>query len=89
MPVTLPLPLPARAATGALLSLLLLIACSVPSDVSRTLGARCDSSDDDISGTPRRRSLKCVLPTTSSRRTNGVHRSAKISAALAIGQNCP
>lgn len=48
---------------------------------------RCDRSDGEIKGTPRRRSLKCRLPHSSSRTTKGVQRSARISAALATGQN--
>ncbi len=47
-----------------------------------------DSIDRDINGTPRWRSLKCVLPASNSRTTSGVHRSATTSAAFAIGQNC-
>jgi hypothetical protein len=42
-----------------------------------------------MSGTPRWRWLKRWLPQASSRSTRGVHRSAKISAALATGQNWP
>jgi len=40
----MPLPLPARAAVMALW--LILLACSVPSDVSRSVGARCDVNDE-------------------------------------------
>jgi len=38
-------------------------------------------------GTPRRRSLKRVVPAPSSRRTSSVHRVQMISAAMATGQN--
>ena len=40
-------------------------------------------------GTPRRRSLKRVLPHSSSRTTSGVHRSVSTSEAIATGQNWP
>src|SRR6185437_7791171 len=51
--------------------------------------SRLDSSEDDIRGTPRCRSLKRTLPQSSSRTTNGVQRSANTSAACATGQNWP
>ena len=50
---------------------------------------RCESSDADISGTPRRRSLKRVLPQISSRRTKGVSAPQGPAPPLAIGQNRP
>jgi hypothetical protein len=49
--------------------------------------SRLDSSVGDIFGTPRRRSLKCVVPASNSRTTNTVHRSSSNSMALATGQN--
>ena len=49
--------------------------------------SRLDSSAGDISGTPRRRSLKRVLPHSSSRTTSGVHLSVSTSEAMATGQN--
>ena len=57
-------------------------------DVSSVL-SRFDSSDGDISGTPRRRSLNRVLPHRSSRITRGVQRSVSTSDAIATGQNWP
>ena len=51
--------------------------------------SRFDSSVGDISGTPRLRSLKRVVPQSSSRRISAVHREQMISAAIATGQNCP
>ena len=48
---------------------------------------RFDSSDGDIRGSPRRSSLKCLLPSTSSRTTSSVQRSSSSSMALAMGQN--
>src|SRR6476660_5939777 len=50
---------------------------------------RFDSSAGDIFGTPRRRSLKCLLPSNSSRTTSIVQRSSSNSIALATGQNWP
>ena len=80
----------------------MLIACQCPEATQvATIGRRsrmpaCSSSfrrresrEDDISGTPRWRSLKRVLPHRSSRITSGVQRSAMISAARLTGQNCP
>ncbi len=40
-------------------------------------------------GTPRRISLNCVLPQSSSRTTRGVHLSQSTSAPRATVQNCP
>ena len=51
--------------------------------------SRLDSSAGDIFGTPRRRSLKCLLPSSSSRTTSMVHRSSSSSIAFATGQNWP
>ena len=48
-----------------------------------------DSSVGDISGTPRLRSLKRVVPQSISRRISAVQREQMISAAIATGQNCP
>ena len=42
-----------------------------------------------MSGMPRWISLNRELPAHSSRRMSGVHFSAKISAACAMGQNWP
>ena len=50
---------------------------------------RFDSSVGDISGTPRRRSLKRVVPHSSSRTTSAVQREHTTSAAMATGQNWP
>ena len=50
---------------------------------------RFDSSDGDISGTPRRRSLKRVVPHSSSRKTRAVQREHTTSAPMATGQNWP
>src|SRR6185437_1413471 len=47
------------------------------------------SNEEDMRGTPRCTSLKRTLPSSSSRMTSGVQRSASTSAASAIGQNCP
>ena len=47
------------------------------------------TQEGDILGTPRRRSLKCRLPSMSSRTTSIVHRSSSSSIALATGQNWP
>jgi hypothetical protein len=57
--------------------------------ISSSLRSRCTSNVVDIRGTPRRMSLKWVLPHISSRTTSGVQRSPKTSAARATGQNCP
>jgi hypothetical protein len=51
--------------------------------------SRFDSRVGDISGTPRRKSLKRVEPHRSSRTTSAVQREQTISAAIATGQNCP
>jgi hypothetical protein len=51
--------------------------------------SRFESRDGDISGTPRRSSLKRVLPDSSSRTTSGVQRSVSTSQVSAMGQNCP
>ena len=51
--------------------------------------SRFDSSVGDIRGTPRRRSLKRVEPLSISRSSSAVQREQMISAAIAIGQNCP
>ncbi len=51
--------------------------------------SRFDSSAGDIFGLPRRSSLKCRLPSSSSRTTSRVQRSSSTSIAFAIGQNCP
>ena len=51
--------------------------------------SRFESSVGDISGTPRLRSLKRVVPHSISRSTSAVHREQMISAAMATGQNCP
>ena len=40
-----------------------------------------------MSGTPLRMALNRLAPANSSRRISGVHRSAKISLAIATGQN--
>jgi hypothetical protein len=50
---------------------------------------RFDKSEGDISGTPRRRWLKRVVPQSSSRTTSAVQREQTISAAIATGQNWP
>ena len=55
--------------------------------ISSSCFSRWLKSVRDISGTPRCRSLKCVLPSSNSRSTSGVQRSAKTSAPLATGQN--
>jgi hypothetical protein len=57
--------------------------------ISSSLRRRCASSVVDILGTPRRISLKRVLPHSNSRTTSGVQRSPKTSAARATGQNWP
>jgi MFS family permease len=49
--------------------------------------SRLDSSVGDMRGTPRRNSLKCRLPVTSSRTMSNVQRSSSSSIALATGQN--
>jgi hypothetical protein len=49
---------------------------------------RDDSSEREIPGSPRSIALKRWLPSTSSRTMSGVHRSARISVALATGQYC-
>ncbi len=51
--------------------------------------SRLDKSDGDIRGTPRRRSLKRVVPQSISRSTSTVQRVQRISAAIETGQNCP
>ena len=51
--------------------------------------SRRDIIDGAMSGTPRRRSLKRVVPQSSSRRTSAVQREQTISAAIATGQNWP
>src|SRR6476661_4513569 len=51
--------------------------------------SRLESRAGDILGTPRRRSLKCLLPKSISRTMSRVQRSSSTSMALAIGQNWP
>ena len=51
--------------------------------------SRLDRSAGEQVGTPRRISLKRVLPTSISRRMSGVHRWQMTSAALDTGQNWP
>ena len=46
------------------------------------------SIDRDIAGTPRAKSLNVCAPSIRLRTINGVHRSARISDARAIGQYC-
>ena len=50
---------------------------------------RLESKVGDMRGTPRRRSLKRVLPHSSSRRISGVQRAQITSDAIATGQNWP
>ena len=50
---------------------------------------RLERSVGEQVGTPRRISLKRVLPTSNSRRMSGVQRWQTTSAALDTGQNCP
>ena len=50
---------------------------------------RLESSAGDMRGTPRLRSLKRVVPQSSSRRMSGVQREQNTSAAIETGQNCP
>ena len=54
-----------------------------PDELAQPLGQQ----RGDIRGTPRRTSLKCWLPVTSSRTMSSVHRSSNSSMALATGQN--
>jgi hypothetical protein len=63
------------------------IAMTTPASASSF--SRFESSVGDISGTPRLRSLKRLVPLSSSRNTSAVHREQMISAAIATGQNCP
>jgi hypothetical protein len=49
--------------------------------------SRFDSKVGDMRGTPRRRSLKRVVPHSISRSTSAVQREQTISAAIATGQN--
>src|SRR5688572_26507403 len=50
--------------------------------------SRFDSSEGDMDGTPRRKSLKRVVPHSNSRTTSAVQREQMTSAAMATGQNC-
>jgi hypothetical protein len=50
---------------------------------------RFDRRVGDISGRPRRRSLKRVEPHNISRTIRAVQREQITSAAIATGQNCP
>ena len=56
---------------------------------SSRLRSRAASSVVDIRGSPRRSSLKWVLPHSSSRITSSVQRSPSTSAPRATVQNCP